>query len=124
AGRDALDLRHERQVIANAHVGIEWRRLGQVARPALGLERLFEDVEPRDEGLAFGGRHVAGQNPHGRRLAGAVGAEEAEDFAPLDAEADVVDRGDAPVTLREALDLNHRRLLSGSTATKNANPTA
>ena len=98
----------EIEILDDAHVGIERRRFRQVAGAPLGLERLVEDVEPGDNRLAFGGRHEPRQDPHRRRLAGPVGAEKAEDFAALDAEADIVDRGDAAVAFREVLDLNHR----------------
>ena len=106
-GRHALDPRHEIQILFDRHVGIERRGFRQVAGPALGFDRLLEHVEPGDHGLAIGRRHVAGQNPHRRRLAGAVRAQEAEDFAALDAKADVVDGGDPAVLLGEVLDLNH-----------------
>ena len=73
------------------------------------LDRLIEDVEAGDDGLAVGRRHVAGENPHRRRLAGAVWPQKAEDFAALDAEADVLDGRDAAVSFCEVLNLNHVR---------------
>ena len=73
--------------------------------------RLVEDVEAGDDRLAFRRRHVAGQDAHGRRLAGAVRAEKAENLAALDAEVQVVDRGDAAVALGEVLNLNQRAIL-------------
>src|SRR2546426_81672 len=90
-------------------VGVERWRLRQIAGPALRLERLVEDVEACDNRLPFGSRHVAGQDAHRRGFPGAVGAEEAEDFAALDAEADVVDGCDAAVAFREVLNLDHRK---------------
>src|SRR4029077_6336995 len=93
------------------------------AGPALGFDRLVEDVEPGDNRFAFRGRHVAGQNPHRRRLAGAVGAEEPEDLAALDAEADVVDGGHAAVAFREVLNLDHGGTpINVYEGLKNANP--
>ena len=44
---------------------------------------------------------------HRRRLAGAVGTEETENLAGLDAEPHVVDGRDRPVAFREVLNLNH-----------------
>ena len=107
AGRDAFDLRDERQVVADGHVGIERRRFRQITGAPLGLDRLIEDVESGDDRLALGGRHVAGEDAHRRRLAGAVGAEKAENFAAFDAEADIVDGGEAAVAFREVLNLDH-----------------
>ena len=46
---------------------------------------------PNSQRLPLAGRQQAGQHLHGRGLAAAVGAEEAEDLAALDAEAHVVD---------------------------------
>ena len=43
---------------------------------------------------AAGGRQQAAEHAKGRRLAGAVGAEQAEDLAALHLEADVIDRGE------------------------------
>ena len=106
-GCHPLDLGYKGQVFDDRHVRIEGRRFGQVAGPLLGLDRLFEHVETGDNCFSGRGRHVAGQNAHGCRLAGAVGAEEAEDFTPFDTETDVVDGGDAAVAFREVLDLNH-----------------
>ena len=103
-----FDPRDKLEVLAHGHLGVQRRRLRKITSPAFCFNRLFEHVEPRDDRLAFRCRHVAGQNAHGRRLAGAVRAEEAEDFSALDAEVQVVDRGDAPVTLREVLNLNQR----------------
>ena len=107
AARDALDLGDELEILDDAHVRVERRRFRKVAGPALGVNRLVEDVEPGDNGFAVGGRHVAGQNPHRRRLAGAVGSEEPEDFAALDSEADVVDGSHAAVAFGEVLNLDH-----------------
>ena len=56
----------------DGHVRVERRRFGQVAGAPFRFDRLIEHVEARDDGLAVGGRHVAGENPHGGRLAGAV----------------------------------------------------
>ena len=47
---------------------------------------------PNKQRLAGARRQQAGQHFHCRRLAAAVRAEKAEDLAPLDGEADAVDR--------------------------------
>ncbi len=94
------------EVLDDGHVRVERRRFRQVAGAPFCFDRLIEHVEAGDDGLAVGGRHVAGENPHGGRLAGAVRAEKSEDFTALDAEADVVDGSKPTVPLREALDLD------------------
>ncbi|HEY6508301.1 MAG TPA: hypothetical protein VIY56_09830 [Vicinamibacterales bacterium] len=105
--RHALDARAEVEIFAHAHVGVERRRLGQIAGAALGLDRFLGEIEAGHDGGALGGRHVAGEHAHGRGLAGAVRAEEAEDFAAFDREADVADGGKGAVPLGEVLDLDH-----------------
>ena len=61
---------------------VQVRLLGQVADAFVFLDlgrRL-----PEDEGVAVGGEEQAEQQLDGGRLAGAVGAEQAEDFAAID----------------------------------------
>ena len=53
-------------------------------------------------GLALGRRQQAGQHLHGRGLAAAVRAEEAEDLAALDAEVDMVDGDEVAEPLGQA----------------------
>ena len=52
----------------------------------------------------------AEDQPHRRRLAGAVGAEEAGDDPGLDREGEVVDGDLLAVTLAESVDLDHLAL--------------
>ena len=103
----ALDLRHEGQIVAHPHVRVEGRRLGQIAGPPLGLDRLVQDVEPGHDCPAFGRGHVAGQDPHRGGLPSAVRAEKSENLTPLDPEADVVHGRHGAVPFREVLYLDH-----------------
>ena len=64
---------------------------------------LDPDVEAGDGRTPAAGRQQRAQHPHGGRLAGAVGAEEAVDLAFGDLEIDVVDRGEAVELAHEAL---------------------
>ena len=68
---------------------------------------LAHDVVARHARRARGGRQQRREHQHGRRLAGAVGAEEAVDLAGLDAQVDAVD-GARPVLelADEAFDLD------------------
>ena len=54
------------------------------------------DVDAGDARAAGGDRQQRGEHPHGRRLAGAVGPEEAEDLAGVDVEVDAAHRLDVP----------------------------
>ena len=96
----ALDLGDKRQVLANRHVGVERRRLGQVARAPLGLDGLLEHVVAGHGGGAGRGGHVARDDAHRRGLAGAVGAQEPKDLARLGAEAHVIDGREGAVAFR------------------------
>ena len=82
------------EVLPHRELGIERERLRHVADAVArahvaGVERLAEQQR-----LALAGRQQAGQHLHGRGLAAAVGAEEAEDLAALDGEDHTVDRGE------------------------------
>jgi hypothetical protein len=107
ARRHPLDAGDEVQILPHGHLGIERRRFGQVAGPALRVDGMVEDVEAGHRGAAFRGRHVAGQDPHGRRLPGPIWPQESEDFPPFDAKTDVVHGGDAAVAFSDVLNLNH-----------------
>ena len=80
------------------------RRGGAPTRDDLGIG------SPEQLGLAVVGHHQPEQHPHGRGLAGAVGAEEAVDVALADVEVDVVDGAHVAVRLGQAAGLDHRVL--------------
>ena len=105
---DALDLAHEVQIRAHAHVGIERHGFGQIADVGAGLERLaWRRRSPRPRRRPPEGGQIPGQHAHGGRLARAVGAEKAEDFALADVEGHVGDRHTRAVVLGQVLDANH-----------------
>src|SRR5262249_44181179 len=74
---------------------------------SLRLERLIEDIEAGNHRASFRGRHVAGQDAHGRRLARAIRTEEAEYLSSFHLEADVVDGRDATVPFADVLNFYH-----------------
>ncbi len=106
-GRHLPDPGDEVEVGAHRHLAVERRRLGQVADPSLHLHRAVEDVVPPHPRRAGVGRHVAGENPHRRRLAGAVRPEESEDLPLVHFEGDPLDRGPSAEGLGQVLDLDH-----------------
>src|SRR5439155_26185512 len=91
---DALELGPEIEVLVHAHLAVHRHALGQVADVLADLVGLRHHVVAGDLGDAAGGGQVAGEDAHGRGLAGAVGAEEADDLAAGDLEADTVDGQD------------------------------
>src|SRR3989441_1232250 len=91
------------------HVGIGGGVLGQVADQALHLQRRFDDVVAADRDPAGGGRHESRDHAHGGRLSRAVRAEEAEHFAALDGERNVVYRPPRAEGLRQPVDFYHAK---------------
>jgi hypothetical protein len=66
------------------------------------LRRVADDVEAHDTRRALVRRQQRRQDPHGRRLAGAVRAEQPEDAPTLDVEVDAAQRLDVAVALVQA----------------------
>ena len=89
------------------HFRVERAVLRQIAEVLADLLRLVEDVEAVHRRRAAGRRQVAGEHPQGRGLPRPVGPEEADDLAPRDLEADVVDGHHGAVGLGELRDRYH-----------------
>src|SRR4029078_3849170 len=66
--------------------------------------RIRRDIDPRNSRAAGGDRHEGGQHPDGRRFAGAVRSEEAEDLALLAPQVDTTHSLDVAAAARVALD--------------------
>src|SRR5205823_3711267 len=80
------------------------RVVGDVGEVVLGLDGVRLDVEAGDGQVAAGGLEDAGQGPQGGRLAGAVGAGQAEHLAGLNLEGDALDGDSLAVDLVKVLD--------------------
>ena len=81
--REPAEFRDKPEIGFDPHVGIQRRIFGQVSDFPARLERLRKDIEPVDQHGARGRRHIAGDDAHRGSLAGAVGAEKAEDRTVL-----------------------------------------
>ena len=81
---------------------VEADGVGQVADAALDLERLAHRVEAQHVDRAAAGLGEPEHHQDGRRLARAVGPEQAEDLAAADAEVDRIDRAGRSVELQQA----------------------
>ena len=86
AARDAAAAHSEEaavevQVLPHGQRAVERVRLRHDADQLLGDRRVAHDVDAADERLAGGRDHPRREHARGRRLAGAVGSEQAEDLA-------------------------------------------
>ena len=88
-------------LLARAGVGIRGAALRHVADPPADADRVGDQVAAGDRGGAGGGFEQRGQHAQRRRLAGAVGAEEADDLTGLDVEVDPDDGVDLLLALAE-----------------------
>ena len=97
----------KRQVVLNGHVSVERHSLRQVADVPPRFQGSGHGVVPSNAGRPGGRRQVAGENAHGRSLAGAVGPQKTDDLSLFDMERNVVNGEVVAVVLAEAIDLYH-----------------
>ena len=81
----------EIEVFEHGHVVVIAEMVGHPADEPADVGRVVDDIDAADLGGAHGGVVEGGEDPHGGRLAGAVGADEAADRAVRDLEGDAVD---------------------------------
>ena len=93
-GIEAVNLRVEAQILQNRKIVIEGKFLAHVADALAHRVGIGADVNAIHPGAAAGQRQNAAQHLDDRGLAAAVGAEEAEDFARLDAQAHAIHGSD------------------------------
>ena len=88
----AVDVGVESDVLHHREVRIKAEALAHVADVLLEALGVAHDIEARHlGGAAAGSEQDAGEHAHGGRLAGAVGADEAEDLAVGDVEVEPCD---------------------------------
>ena len=88
---DAVERGEEAQVLLAGHGVVEVLLLEADADLGLGHGVVATDVSAQDADLAAVGLQLPGEHLDGGGLAGAVGAQEAEDLAGRDLEADALD---------------------------------
>ncbi len=91
------------EVVAGREPVVEADRIGEIADPALDLERVAQRVETGHFGAPLGRFGQPEQHQDRRRLSRPVGPEDADDLAGPDVEIDVVDRYRRAVTLGQPL---------------------
>ena len=116
------------------HAIVNGRVRGEETDVLANFFRLREDVVAGDSGDAARGLEDGAQDAHRGRLAGAVGAEQAENFAGLGVERDVIDGQDLTAAqiakrLGEVFEMDHAAVLfisapQGGPGSANAKPQA
>ena len=101
-------LRDEGEILRHQHVLVQRVVLRQVAYRAARLLVALLVVDALDADRPAVRRVVRRDQPHGGRLAGAVGPEEADDFALVHLEADVVHGDVVAEAFRDAPDVDRR----------------
>ena len=91
------------QYLRSGQLRVQGEIAGQETDPAADIEALGASVEPEHPRRARGRLDQVQEQPHRRRLARAVGAEEAEDLARLDLEVEVEEAVPGAVVLRKTL---------------------
>jgi hypothetical protein len=106
AGVDVVELGVESQVLLGGEVAVERGVLEDQADVPAHVVALGDDVEAADARGAGRGQRQGAEHVDRRALAGAVGAEEAEDLARRDGERHAADGLDLAVGLDEGVDLD------------------
>ena len=96
----------EAEVLLGGEVAVERRVLEHESDVPADVVAFAGDVEAAHAGGAGGGPRKRAEHVDRRALAGAVGAEEAEDLAGSDGERDAADGLDLAVGLGEVFDLD------------------
>ena len=100
---EALDGPHEAEELAHPHALVERGVFSDVADLLTSAHGMGDWVEAGNLHPTRRGGQIAGQDAEDRRLAGAVGAEESHDLAPIDGQGDVLDGQARSVPLGEAI---------------------
>jgi len=106
--RYAIEDAMQFHVLGRRQLAVEARILEHDAEGAADQSRLLDRVVAGDEQLPLARREHRRQHLDRRRLAGAVGAEKAEDDALRHPKRDVVDRGEAVEALDQIAGLDDR----------------
>ena len=109
--RKMIQLGVQLQILRDRQFAVERESLSHVADVAPSLHVVRAHRLAKQLACAAARRQEPDQHFHRRRLAAAIGAEKAEDFAARDLEADVIDGDEIAELAREPLRLDRRRLV-------------
>src|SRR5262249_1188306 len=107
---DPVEVREDQQVLLDGERDIEVVELRHHAALRAGLLRVSRQREAEHLELALVGDRLRGEQPHRRRLAGAVGAEQADARPDGNVEVEPVDGDDVSVVLEDAAQANRELL--------------
>ena len=110
---DTVQPRDETQVLDDGQVLEQLWLVGDERQATLRLDRVRDDIVAVDRDGAGARRLDAHDAPERGRLAGAVGANQADDLAALYAKRQAADGGEPAIEFREVLYLNHRDIIVG-----------
>ena len=121
---DPVEAGVDREVVLDRDVDVEVVELGDDPHQRPGRLRLAGQLVAEDAQLAGVGDRLAGEQPHRRRLAGAVGPEQAEADPGRDVEVEPVHRPDLAEALDDAaeFDRSHTQMNTGSPASTGRGP--
>ena len=105
---EAVDAAEERDVLIDGQQLVERELLRHVADPPLDAFRIARHVHAADDRRPGGRLEEAAQHPDGRRLPGAVAAEEPEDLPARHVEAHAVDGDELAEAARQVADDDRR----------------
>ena len=106
---DAVGSREEIQIFMDGDVAMPRQRVGDVTDEAMSLVRFLDDGDVVEKDIAAAGFVERGDDAHGGAFAGAVGSDEADDFAGREGKRDVVHRPRAAIVLFQMVDVNVHR---------------
>ncbi len=103
----SVDAGVERQVLFDGQVVKQGRVVGHEGQSRLGGDRIGIDIKAGDRQPSAAGRNDSRDRPHRGRLAGAVGPDDGQQFARLDAKGNALDGDLVGKRLMEIIDFDH-----------------
>jgi len=107
----AAEATYQLQVLETGEMGVDVRFFGDVAEGSSKAVEVLTDVAAIEQDATVAGLKEAGDELDCSRFAGSIGADVPDDLSSLNAEADVIESGNAAVAFGEVIDSEHANLL-------------
>src|SRR5579872_150555 len=95
------------EILPDFQIFIHSEEVGEISDVLLRAFRLAGDVDAGDQRAPHGWSEQAARHANSRRFAGAVGADQSEDFSLRNGEGEIIDGKDVVVLLAETRKFNH-----------------